>query len=369
VDLRKIKFPRGEEGGYITVLRERVNEYFKEYQMSRYGNAGMVVKTIFMISLYLIPYGLMISGLVQNFWLIFLCWAIMGFGMAGIGLSVMHDANHRAYSSKQAINKYAGYLLNAIGGFAPTWQIQHNILHHGYTNIDGYDEDIDPGKFLRFSPSRPRHRIHRFQHIYAWFLYGLMTFTWVIDKDFGQLNRYRREGLLKLQRKSFARLMTELIISKIVYFTYILVIPILLLPIAWWWILGMFFVMHFIGGLTLATVFQSAHVVPTSVYPVPDEKGNLENTWAIHQMLTTANFSPKSRAFSWYIGGLNYQIEHHLFPNVCHIHYRKLSGIVRQTAKEFGIPYNVQPNFIRAVRSHAHMLKQLGRYDSLSTSQ
>jgi linoleoyl-CoA desaturase len=104
-------------------------------------------------------------------------------------------------------------------------------------------------------------------------------------------------------------------------------------------------------------------VVPSSEYPTPDEEGQLQNNWAIHQMLTTANFSPKSSFFSWYIGGLNYQIEHHLFPNICHVHYRKISAIVKQTAQEFGVPYNVQPNFVKAVWSHGKMLKKLGRYD------
>jgi linoleoyl-CoA desaturase len=254
-------------------------------------------------------------------------------------------------------------MLNLIGGFAPNWQIQHNTLHHRFTNIDGYDEDINPGKMLRLSPEKPRFRIHGLQHLYAWFLYGLMTFSWVLDKDFAQLSRYMREGLLKLQAKTYRRLLTELIISKLVYFSYMLLIPLLLVPLPWWWILIMFFIMHFIGGLILGTVFQSAHVVPTSEYPVPDTEGNLKNNWAIHQMLTTANFSPNSRVFSWYIGGLNYQIEHHLFPNICHVHYRKISAIVRETAREFGIPYNVQPNFLKAVRSHGRMLKRLGTVD------
>ena len=363
MDHRKLKFPKRFETGFIDHLRERVTEYFEKNKISSFGNTEMVWKTIFMMSLFFVPYGLMVSGLVQNIWLLLICWILMGFGMAGIGLSVMHDANHRSYSNNRAINKYLGYTLNMIGGFAPMWQIQHNTLHHGYTNIDGYDEDIDPGKMLRLSPSKPRYRIHRFQHLYAWFLYGLMTFTWVMDKDFGQLNRYRREGLLSLQNKPYGRLLAELILSKVFYYSYILVIPLIVLPISWWWVLIMFFIMHFIGGLTLGVVFQAAHVVTTSEYPLPDENGYLKNNWAIHQMLTTSDFSPNSRIFSWYIGGLNFQIEHHLFPNICHVHYRKLSTIVMETAREFGVPYNVQPNFLKAILSHGKMLKQLGSAD------
>jgi linoleoyl-CoA desaturase len=364
MDLTKVKFPKGIDTSFIDNLRIRVRAYFEEHQISRYGNAGMVWKSVFMLSLYFVPYGIMVSGLIQDLWMLLMVWILMGFGMAGIGLSIMHDANHRSYSSKQSINKFLGNILNLVGGFAPNWQVQHNTLHHGFTNIDGYDEDIDPGNVLRLSPSKPRFRIHRYQHIYAWFLYGLMTFTWVLDKDFKQLNRYRKEGLLKLLNKSYKRLLSELIFSKILYFAYILVIPILFLPVAWWWVLIMFFIMHFIGGFTLTIIFQSAHVVPSSAYPLPDREGILPDSWAIHQMMTTSDFSPKSRIFSWYIGGLNYQIEHHLFPNICHIHYRKLSHIVREAAREFGIPYHVQPNFVRAVWSHGKMLKHLGRFDA-----
>ncbi len=364
MDLKKVKFPKGIDTSFIDNLRKKVRDYFDEHQISRYGNAGMIWKTVFMLSLYFVPYGIMVSGLIQDLWMLLAGWILMGFGMAGIGLSIMHDANHRSYSSNQALNKFIGSVLNLVGGFAPNWQIQHNTLHHGFTNIDGYDEDIDPGNVLRLSPSKPRYRIHRYQHIYAWFLYGLMTFTWVMDKDFSQLNRYRKEGLLKLLNKSYPRLLSELIISKILYFAYILAIPILVLPVTWWWILIMFFIMHFICGFTLTIIFQSAHVVPTSTYPLPDKEGKLPDSWAIHQMMTTADFSPNSRIFSWYIGELNYQIEHHLFPNICHVHYRKLSRIVKETAREFGIPYHVQPTFIRAVWNHGKMLKHLGRFDA-----
>ncbi|MEE9463070.1 MAG: fatty acid desaturase [Bacteroidales bacterium] len=208
MDLKKVKFPKGIDTSFIDNVRVRVRDYFDEHQISRYGNAGMVWKTVFMLSLYFVPYGIMVSGLIQDLWMLLVGWILMGFGMAGIGLSIMHDANHRSYSSNQASNKFIGSVLNLVGGFAPNWQIQHNTLHHGFTNIDGYDEDIDPGNVLRLSPSKPRYRIHRYQHIYAWFLYGLMTFTWVMDKDFSQLNRYRKEDLLKLLNKSYQRLLS-----------------------------------------------------------------------------------------------------------------------------------------------------------------
>jgi linoleoyl-CoA desaturase len=321
----------------------------------------MYLKTLVMFLLYLVPYVVMISGVINHPWLIMLLWMIMGMGMAGIGLSVMHDANHGAYSKHAGVNRLFSCTLNILGGFAPNWQYQHNTMHHGYTNIDGYDEDIDPGKVLRFSPHKPHHKIYRLQHLYAWFLYGIMSLTWFLEKDYFQLARYRREGVCLGRNRSYRQLFLSLAGWKIFYILFILVIPIILVPVSGWLSVLGFLVMQFICGFSLAVIFQSAHVMPTSDFPLPDGNGNIENNWAVHQLYTTTDFSPKSRIFSWFIGGLNYQIEHHLFPNICHVHYKKISEIVYDTAKDFGLPYHVQPNFAVALLNHARMLKRLGK--------
>ncbi len=360
-EYKKIKFPRDGNADFIQELRKKVNEYFEANSITKYANGNMIVKTVLMLSLYLVPYALMISGKIEGVPVLVLLWSLMGLGMAGIGLSIMHDANHMAYSKNQGVNRLLGYLLNFIGGHALNWKIQHNTMHHGFTNVDGYDEDIDPGNVLRLSPHKPRLRIHRIQHIYAWFLYGLMTISWVSVKDYAQLYRYYKEGYPLAMKRSLFSLFFELIITKILYFAYILVLPLIFLPVPWWMVLILFFIMHFICGLVLTTIFQSAHVVTTSEYPLPDTNGKMDNNWAIHQLFTTADFSPRSRIFSWLVGGLNYQVEHHLFPNICHVHYRKIAAIVRETAREFNLPYHVQPSFIRAVHNHGQMLKKLGR--------
>ena len=363
MDLSTIKFPKNVDTDFITTLKQRVREYFKTNNISRFGNTNMVFKSIFMLSLYTVPYLLMITGVITNFWLIFLMWALMGLGKAGIGLSIMHDANHGAYSKNKMVNKLMGATMSILGGSATNWKIQHNVLHHSYTNVDGMDEDINPGMIMRLSPHQKRRKLHRLQHLYCWFLYGIMTLGWVVSKDFKQLNRYKKKDLLKLHNVSYSKTLTGLILSKVGYIFLLVVLPILLLPVSWYMVLFFFFIMHFIAGLFLACVFQSAHVVPSSEYPLPDEDGNLENNWAIHQLLTTANFSPSSRIFSWFIGGLNYQIEHHLFPNICHVHYKKISKIVKETAQEFNLPYHSESNFIKAVYGHARMLRDLGKYD------
>ena len=357
----KIKYVIGVKGDFISTMRDRVAQYFEAHKISKFGNFNMVIKSIFMLSLYLIPYFLIITGVVSNDWMILLLWIIMGLGSAGIGLSIMHDANHGSYSKNVYVNRILGYLLNLIGGSAVNWKIQHNYLHHGYPNIDGMDEDINPGIVMRLSPHQKLYKLHKWQHIYGWFIYGLMTLSWVTSKDYAQLKRYKDEGLLTKQNRSYGWLLAELIIFKIVFFTYLLIIPIIFSETIWWKTILFFACMHFVQGFILTVIFQSAHVMPTSQYPVPDNDGQVNNSWAIHQMVTTTDFSPKSRIFSWYIGGLNYQIEHHLFPNICHVHYKKLSEIIKRTAKEYGIPYNVQPDFISALINHWRMLKRLGR--------
>jgi linoleoyl-CoA desaturase len=357
-----IKFSQNHNEEFYKVLRQRVNEYFKKNQISRYANANMVFKTIFMAALYFVPYVFLVA-LVSNPIIIMILWALMGFGMAGLGLSVMHDANHGAYSKKDSVNKFIGYIMYFLGGSDVNWRIQHNVLHHTYTNVTGMDEDIDPGIFMRFSPHEKRRYLHRFQHIYAWFLYGLMTFMWFLTKDYKQAVRYEKMGLTATQKITFRRHLTTLIISKTLYGIFILAIPMMFSPVSWWYTLIGFCVMNYIAGLTLSCIFQPAHVVPTSDFPMPDESGNIKADWAVNQLYNTANFAPKARFFSWYVGGLNFQVEHHLFPNICHIHYKKISSIVRETALEYNLPYHSYKTFYKALAEHTKMLYRLGTFD------
>ncbi|MCB0571133.1 MAG: acyl-CoA desaturase [Phaeodactylibacter sp.] len=361
--IQDIKFNRNDQRNFMAELRQKVNLYFQEHNISRYANRKMVVKTVALIAAFATLYGILVSGRVSHPWLLILLWGLMAIATAGIGFSIMHDANHGAYSRNKFVNTTLGYLLNFIGGNALNWRIQHNVLHHSFTNVSGMDEDIDAGKILRFSPHQERYWFHRFQHIYAWVFYGMMTFMWITTKDIRQLIRYSKMGLLSTQGVSFSWALVELVVTKLLYYGYLLVIPMIMLDIPWYMTLLFFSMMHFILGFMTACVFQTAHVVDDAAYPIPDDAGNLENSWAVHQLLTTTNFAPKSRIMSWFIGGLNYQIEHHLFPNICHIHYPKLSRIVRETAERFGLPYHVQPTFLIALGNHAKMLRQLGRAD------
>jgi linoleoyl-CoA desaturase len=345
---------------FYSAVNQRVNEYFKGKNLSRNGNAEMISKTVFMFSLYVIPYVLIISGVVTGLWWMFALCVVMGVAIGGIGLAVMHDANHGAYSNKAWVNNVLGLSLNVVGGNAFNWKVQHNVLHHTYTNIHDVDEDISPRGVLRLSPHGEWKFFHRFQHLYAWFFYGLMTLVWVLVKDYARIVKYQKDGLVKKQKASITTEWAVLLVSKVIYVLYIFVIPFIVLSVTWWQVLIGFVAMHYIAGFILAIIFQPAHVIDGTEYPLPDGEGKISNSWAIHQLHTTTNFANSNRLLSWYVGGLNFQVEHHLFPGVCHVHYRKIARIVKDTAEEYGLPYKSEPTFFGALRAHARLLKQLG---------
>ncbi len=362
-----LKFASGQ-GEFFSTLSQRVNTYFKSNHIERTANSEMVIKTVFMFTLYFVPYSILMSGNVINLWIMLGLCFVMGLGTAGIGLSVMHDANHGSYSNKNWVNSLLGISLNVVGGHAINWKVQHNVLHHTYTNVHDVDEDISPRGVLRMAPSSTWRPMHRYQHLYAWFFYGLLTLVWIVAKDYSRLIKYEKEGLLKKQKTSALKEWVTLLFSKLLYFSYIIVLPLVLLPVTWWQVLIGFFVMHYVAGFILAIIFQPAHVIEGTEYPLADDHGNLENNWAIHQLHTTTNFGHKNKLLSWYVGGLNYQVEHHLFPNVCHVHYRKLAPIVEQTAKEFGLPYKSKETFMGALAAHAKLMKELGAKPELTPS-
>lgn len=281
--------------------------------------------------------------------------------MAGIGLSIMHDAIHGSYSKNKTVNKLLGEVINLVGGASINWKIQHNVLHHTYTNIEGYDEDIETPFFLRFSPTVEHRKVHKFQFLYAWFFYGLLTLNWATFKDFDSLARYKKKGLLKTSNTTYGKELFKLIVLRAAYFGYVIVLPLLLSNGSVLVTILGFFAMHWVAGFILSCIFQPAHVMETSEFLAAKKGEEITNDWASHQILNTVNFAPRNKILTWYVGGLNYQIEHHLFPNICHVHYTSLSKIVEETAKEYNLPYNVKPTFRSALWSHMKMLKQLGK--------
>lgn len=349
---------------FFATLRKNVDNYFKENKISKHSTNGMVVKTIVLLAAYIVPFVALLT-LNLSVGMGYFMWTIMGLALAGVGMSIMHDANHGAYSPNSTVNFWLGHTLNLAGGSVFNWKLQHNILHHTYTNVVHMDDDIDDKLILRLSPHTQVKWYHKFQFIYAFVLYGILTIYWALAKDFVQFFKYTKEGVNTNKPKENRILFTKILLSKVAYFFVFLIFPLAILHLPAKNFIWGFLLMHFIAGNVLTVVFQLAHTVEHTIHPIPDESGTIDNSWAIHQLNTTVNFSRHNKLISWYVGGLNFQVEHHLFPNICHVHYPAIAPIVKQTAEEFGIPYLENESLLQAIGSHIRLLQRFGEQPAL----
>ena len=359
-----LTFSRKDPAKFFRTLNKRVNSYFKDNNIKRTGDWRIWLKTIVMFTLFLAPYFLMLT-LDFNVWIQLAFTVIMGIGMAGIGMNVMHDGNHGSFSNKEWVNRLMGSSIYILAGNVYNWKVQHNVLHHTYTNIHGHDEDLEAGRILRFSEHSKWQKHHKFQHYYSILLYGLLTINWAITTDWIQMTRYMERKLSYGKFPNPTLNWSKLVISKLIYIAMWIVVPMIFIDLAWWKILLGFFIMHYTAGLILSVVFQLAHVMDEAEMPLPAEDGTMKNTWAIHQLKTTVNFGAKSKIINWYTGGLNHQVEHHIFPNISHVHYDKIAEIVKSTAKEFNLPYNEYKTTRKAILAHFRHLKQMGTKPAL----
>ncbi len=357
-----VKFLTRDKTKFFRTLNKRVNNYFKENNIKKTGDWRLYTKAVLMFVLLIVPLVLILT-LRESLpaWAQILCMITVGIGMAGVGMNVMHDANHESFSSKKWVNKLMGSSIYILAGNDYNWKVQHNVLHHTYTNIQGMDEDIDAGRIIRFSKHAKWLKIHKFQKYYSFFLYGLLTINWAITTDFKQSYHYLKRKLSYGKFPNPATQWTKLIIGKVIYYSIWIVLP-LLLGFTWWHVLIGFFIMHYTAGLILSITFQLAHVMPNTEMPLPDKDGNMNHTWAIHQLFTTSNFAPNNKFVEYYTGGLNHQVEHHIFPHISHVHYKNISKIVHDTVKEFNLPYNEYKTFVGAFVEHFKQLKYLGTH-------
>lgn len=347
----KVLFEHGTTPFYKD-LKARVNAYFDETGKSRHADTYMVVKSAFWIGSVALLWSLILFGGFDAPTSLGLAM-LLGFCFAGIGFNVGHDAIHGAYSKSKRVNSLMSWAFDLMGASSYTWSLAHNYVHHTYTNIPGTDGDIEPGPFILLYPHEKPHFLHRFQHIYTWPLYCFTSLIWVFMKDWEQWFKPHPRSGKPHEWKHFPRLVA----GKVAHVGLLLVAPLLLLDFPVWQIVVGFVAMHFVGGFTLAVVFQLAHVVTGPEFPQPDESGRIPGGWAEHQVRTTANFGGGNPLVTWICGGLDYQVEHHLFPRVCHTHYPALSKIVRETAAEYGLPYYENTSTVKAILSHGHALK------------
>ncbi len=357
--MQKINFSRIDKAKFFRTLNKRVNSYFKDNKIRRTGNWKLYSKAILMFILFLVPFIVLLTVTLPQ-WAMLLLTIVIGIGLAGVGMNVMHDSNHESFSSKKWVNKLMGSSMYMLAGNVYNWQVQHNVLHHTFTNIKGHDEDIDAGRIIRFSKHSKWLKIHKLQRYYSILVYGLLTINWAITTDIKQMRRYLKRKLSYGDFPNPTNQWIILVVSKVLYYAFWVALPIVVIEIPWWKTLIGFFIMHYTAGLILSVVFQLAHVVPKTDMPLPDKDGNLEHTWAIHQLYTTSNFAPNNKFVSFFTGGLNHQVEHHIFPHISHIHYGKIAKIVKETANEFNLPYHEYKTMTKAFLEHFNQLKILG---------
>lgn len=353
--MTRIQF-NNRQAPFYSALKERVDAYFEQEKIAKTGNLKLYSKAIFFLSSAIALYITLVFFTPSTPIALVLC-GLLGISMAGIGFNVMHDGAHGSFSSKKWINEIMAHTLNALGGSAFLWKAKHNGVHHTFTNIHEMDDDIDISIWMRVHRAQKHYWFHRFQSSYWVILYGFTYLLWVFVLDFGKYfsgkiasTRYQKMPIGEHIGFWFTKMM---------YLIVFFAIPI--------WSVGLgatllgYLVTAFICGLVIAVVFQLAHVVSDVEFPEPDEKGKIATEWAVHQVATTANFSTSSKPVSFFMGGLNFQVEHHLFPKISHIHYPALNKIIRETCEEFNIKYVEYSSVWQALQSHVRYLHQMSR--------
>lgn len=352
-------------GPFHQDLKARVDQYFTDTGKARRDLPWMYVKTAVILSWFLASYLFLL--LVASGPLAFFGGALsLGLAIAGIGFSIQHDANHGGYSESRRVNRALAWTLDFVGGSSYMWTWKHNIFHHSHPNVVGMDADIAIEPLGRLAPAQQRQFLHRFQFIYLWFLYGLLALKWHFVDDFVSIFTGKIGPQSMPPPKG--RKLAGLLVGKLVFYTWAFAVPMLFHPVLH--VLAAYAVTSFILGLTLASTFQLAHCVEEAEFPeLPRAHGeNFQRSWAEHQVETTVDFAPDSRLLTWYLGGLNFQVIHHLFPTVCHLHYPALAKIVQATCAEHGVRYHSHPTLKRALASHVRWVQRLGQKDLLAAA-
>jgi linoleoyl-CoA desaturase len=343
---------------FSKVLNQRVRAYFKDHEINPYAGQTMVWKTILLFGFYLTVYLLIILAHISNLPLLFFLWALLGLGQSFIGMSIMHDTVHGSYTKSQIMYYLLQIPIIAIGVEPKIWNIEHNIIHHTFPNVEGIDQDIHPRFVFRFTKHQKKRWYHAYQHVYATFVYGLLIIEWMTVKDFIKVIKYQRMGFFKSWKET-AYLTGIILLKKLIFYCVFLYLPLKLLPTSPLLVVAMFLTMLVVAGISMTIIFQLSHVV--SCCDTENEAENLaDKNWHVYQLETTCDFAHQNKVLSYLIGGLNYQVEHHLFPQICHVHYPAISGIVKKTVKEFELEYHYEDTFWGAIKAHYGHLKELG---------
>ena len=342
------------------VLRDRVDGYFRTSGRSPRDCWEMYVKATVFFAGFAGAYVLLVF--VARTWVHALPLAILlGLFIAGIGFNVQHDGGHQAYSKSRWVNMLMAMTLELLGGSTYVWRWKHGVFHHTYVNITGHDTDIDLGILARLTPHQRRLAVHRWQHFYLWAVYGLLVIKWQLVGDFRKLISGRMGSQSFPRPKGWD--LVIFVAGKAVFFLLAFAIPLRFHSIGV--VLCYYGVAGLVAGILLSVVFQVAHCVDEVAFPLPHSRTDrIDQAWAIHQVETTADFARGNRVATWLVGGLNFQIEHHLFPRISHVHYPALSTLVEHTCREFGVRYTAFRSFRGGLVSHFRLLRRMGTLDT-----
>ena len=399
---------------FYPVLKQRVVAKLNEVGVDLRGGSGSILyKGLFLMVGF---WGCLFQMYTANSFAAASFWSIaMGIFASFIGTCIQHDGNHGAFSKRKWLNKCAGWTLDMIGASGFTWEIQHMLGHHPYTNVLDFHEDVqkqkgvdspmhekdqesDPDVFssfplMRMHPTHVPSWFHRYQHLYAPLLFSLMTVAKVFQQDFEVAMSKRLYHIDAHCRYGSMLNILRFWLMKVVSLGYMVAVPCYFHGI----IKGsaLFMIGHFACGEMLATMFIVNHVIegvsfglknvegekfqPTTVEgSTPMEQTRAEamkkcggltevplNDWAAVQCQTSVNWSPGSWFWNHFSGGLSHQIEHHLFPSICHTNYVHLHEVVKQTCEEYGVPYQAEHSLYTAYGKMIAHLKFLGKEKAL----
>jgi linoleoyl-CoA desaturase len=351
----RVAFDSG--GLFIRATRREVESYLADRATRRWGYARLYAKAPLALGLTAVSWALLLFA-PHTLVVAVPCLLGLVLGAMLTAFCVQHDANHGAYTSSRRVNHAIGLTADALLGISSyAWRVKHNVAHHTYTNVDGYDDDIGQVPLARFAPSQAPRPWYRFQHYYVWLLYMFMAVRWQTIGDLAAFVRGRvGSSVLRVPRGWD---LAGLVGGKAFFVIWAIVVPLLFYP--WWVVLAAYVGFTMILGVIMATTFQLAHCVEEASFVSPAELGAERRPWAVHEVETTVDFCERNAVLTWLLGGLNFQIEHHLFPRVPHTHYPQIARIVRRNCAEYGVRYTSQPSLRAALRSHVLHLRRMGR--------
>lgn len=354
----KIRFKKTSSSFFIE-LQEKVDEVLTAPLIQK-ADRLLKVKFFFYSLLFVSLYANLYNPfLISNLFFLTINYTFLGLSGILLAFNCSHDAVHNTFSKNRYVNAILYYFtFNLQGVNARLWKKRHITSHHIFPNVDGCDADIDDNPFIRLSELYIHKKHHRYQHIYSPLLYCLYTLHWILIKDFIYLGK-KEVANMKNQTYS-ASFVAELVLLKLGYFSYMILLPYLLTDLTLPHILLSFFVMHVVISLFFVFTLIISHLSMETEFPTVDESGSLPFDYYEHQLAVSLDYHPTNNTANWIFGGFNSHSAHHLFPRLPHTLYPVITPIIKQTALKYNLPYH-EKSIHKAILSHFRYLKKLGQ--------